>query len=80
MSYRENLKKSCRNMSASDLTKAPFSVFEGLSNDDVEKMEEVFGIGTIKDMATLKAFNQAHDILVHATGARKTAQDEEPLV
>jgi len=75
MSYRDCLKKSCQNMSANDLIKAPFSVFEGLSNDDVEKMEEVFGVGTIKDMATLKAFNQACEILRHAN--EKTGEEVE---
>lgn len=60
---------------AKELASAPISALQGVSEADAAKMQEAFGIITIREMAGLKYYRRACVLLAEGPAASATGKE-----
>lgn len=63
LNIRQSLTPAYAGMPCHELTRAPVSALQGLSESDAQVLNETFGIKTLKDLAESRHFNWALQIL-----------------
>lgn len=66
MNIHRGLDKKYEAMTFKQLLEAPASALEGVSDADAKKLEEAFGIKTVRDFGTNKHFRAAMTIVLAA--------------
>lgn len=56
---KEKIIQEYEGLSAKELVDAPISVLQGVSEADAQKLEQFFGIKTIRDMANCEWYQKA---------------------
>jgi hypothetical protein len=66
MNMKKALDKKYETMTFKQLTEAPVSALEGVSDGDAKLLEQALGIKTIRDLGTNKFFRAAMAIAIAA--------------
>ena len=59
MINQEKVVKEFEGLSAAELVDSPISALQGVSEEDAQKLEQFFGIKTIRDMANNEFYQKA---------------------
>lgn len=71
MTNENRLDKFYEGLSAAELCGAPPDALQGVSSADAERLKAAFGIDTIREMAALKYFVRAKEIVALAAAEDK---------